>query len=197
MAKKKRAYHHGDLRATLIAIGLKIVAQKGVQALTLREIGARAGVSRMAAYRHFANKHDLVYAISEAGFAQFAEAISAAKHSAAPDFASRMSAMAVAYVRFADEHRAYYDVMFGAEELGHDTQAPPDSAGARGFAILVDTIREGQESGDVQAGEPAVLARFVWSVVHGISTLQLGRDPKFTRLCAELVRTGLAPRAIS
>jgi AcrR family transcriptional regulator len=194
MAKKKRAYHHGNLRQALIDIGLKIVAEKGVRALTLRELGTRAGVSRMAAYRHFANKHDLVFAISEAGFEQFANVLTVAKHSAPPDFASRMSAMAVAYVRFANEHRPYYDVMFSAEELGDDTQAPPDSAGARAFAVLVDTLREGQESGDVRAGDPVTLARFVWSVVHGASTLQLARDTAFTRLCSELIRTGLAPR---
>src|SRR5450755_4112149 len=127
MTKRKRAYHHGDLRATLIEMGLEIVEEKGVQALTLREIGARAGVSRMAAYRHFANKHDLICAISEAGFSQFADAIAAAKSSASPDFASRMSAMAAAYVHFADEHRAYYDVMFGAAAIGHE--ASPDSEG--------------------------------------------------------------------
>ncbi len=193
MTRKKRAYHHGNLRAALVEIGLKIVAEKGVRALTLREIGTRAGVSRMAAYRHFANKHDLVYAIGEAGFAQFADALATAKCSAPPDFASRMSAMAVAYVRFANEHRASYDVMFGAEELGDESQAPPDSAGAQAFAILVDTLREGQASGDVRAGDPVALARFVWSVVHGVSTLPMGKDAEFTRLCAELARIGLRP----
>jgi AcrR family transcriptional regulator len=194
MARKKRTYHHPNLRATLIDNGLKIIEGKGVKALTLREIGTRAGVSRTAAYRHFTDKRDLVWAIAEAGFVEFAEALATAKRTAPPDFASRMTAMAVAYVRFAKERRAYYDVMFGAQEIDDETQAPPDSAGARAFAILVDTIREGQVTGDVRAGDPEALADFVWSVVHGISTLPLGQGNEFTHLCADLIGNGLTPR---
>lgn len=193
MAKKRRAYHHGNLRAALIEIGLKIVEEKGVRALTLREIGSRAGVSRMAAYRHFGNKHDLICAISEAGFREFADALTAARKSAPPDFASQMSAMFVAYVKFAREHRAYYDVMFDAEEHGDETEAPHDSEGARAFAILVDTIREGQESGNVRPGDPVALARFVWSAVHGISTLRFDQGDGFMQLSTQLIRAALAP----
>ena len=193
MARKGRAYHHGNLRAALIENGLKIVEEKGVRALTLREIGSLAGVSRMAAYRHFANKHDLICAIAEAGFHEFADALATATQSAAPDFGSRMSAMFAAYLKFAREHRAYYDVMFDAEELGDETQAPRDSEGARAFAILAGTIREGQESGDVREGDPDALARFVWSTVHGISTLHFDQDAGFMELSEELIRAALAP----
>ncbi len=193
MARKRRAYHHGNLRAVLIEIGLKIIEEKGVRALTLREIGSLAGVSRMAAYRHFANKHDLVCAIAEAGFHEFADALAAATHSAPPDFGSRMSAMFAAYLKFAREHRAYYDVMFDVEELGDEPQAPHDSEGARAFAILADTIREGQKRGDVRTGDPDALARFVWSTVHGISTLHFDQGDGFVPLSEELIREALAP----
>src|SRR3954469_25220545 len=77
-----RGYHHGNLRSALIEAGLELIQEKGAAALTLREIGARAGVSRMAAYRHFANKEDLLGAISEAGFQQFAAALTEAREKA-------------------------------------------------------------------------------------------------------------------
>src|SRR4051794_8355635 len=104
MRRKKappRPYHHGNLRAALIESGLDLIEEAGVRSLTLREIGARVGVSRTAAYRHFADKSELLAAISEAGFTQFADALEAARREAPQNFASRMSAMAVAYVRFA------------------------------------------------------------------------------------------------
>src|SRR2546427_401796 len=111
--KPVRKYHHGNLPAALIEAGLKLIEKRGVRSLTLREIGARVGVSRMAAYRHFADKTDLLAAISEAGFAQFADALELARSKAGKTFPSRLKAMALAYVRFAAEHPAYYEVMFG------------------------------------------------------------------------------------
>jgi AcrR family transcriptional regulator len=192
---RRSAYHHGNLRAALIEAGLELIEQKGVQALTLREIGALVGVSRSAAYRHFTDKAGLLAEICEAGFTQFADALAAARDSAHPDFASRISAMGVAYIRFAHDHRAHFEVMFGPLDV---PRASPQ--GARAFAVLENTIREGQQSGDVRRGDSAALARLVWSLVHGISMLRLERDlakpdgeAKFTLFCTDILRAGLAP----
>src|SRR5215212_5774767 len=65
---KKRAYHHGDLRRALLAEAVRIIAKKGVDALTLRSVGARLGVSRTALYRHFADKSALLAAVASEGF---------------------------------------------------------------------------------------------------------------------------------
>src|SRR5271155_3797955 len=83
-------YHHGNLRAALIDAGLKLIEEKGVRALTLREIGTRVGVSRMAAYRHFSDKAGLLNAISEVGFTQFADALEEACGAANADAFSRL-----------------------------------------------------------------------------------------------------------
>src|ERR1700730_8522877 len=102
-----KKYHHGHLRPALIATGLEVIAEKGVRALTLREIGTRAGVSRTAAYRHFSSKAELLFAISEAGFQQFGDALEEAARGAVDGFIPRMRAMGLAYVRFARKHAAY------------------------------------------------------------------------------------------
>src|SRR5262245_28673907 len=200
---KKRAplpYHHGNLPAALIEAGLKLIEKKGVRALTLREIGARVGVSRMAAYRHFSDKGQLLAAIREAGFEQFAEVLEAARSKAGQRFSSRMKAMALAYVRFAAEHPAYFEVMFGWRDA-HEGAAVPSRAGARAFGILEETIHEGQQRGLVRSEDPAMLARFVWASVHGISMLRLASDlsvdgagTHFVELCSEILKIGLAPK---
>jgi AcrR family transcriptional regulator len=195
--KPPRPYHHGNLREALIGAGLKLIAKKGVRALTLREIGASVGVSRMAAYRHFANKADLLAAIREAGFGLFADALDAARSKAGRAFAARLSAMALAYVRFAAEHPAYFEVMFSRT----DRPTPkPSPAGARAFGILEQTIREGQEAGDVRDGDSVQLARLVWAEVHGISMLGLAPDAgsngpgkRFVDLSSEILQKGLTP----
>jgi len=190
--KAKATYHHGNLREQLIECGLRLIQEKGIQALTLREIGSRLGVSRSAAYRHFEEKAAFLEAIREAGFIAFGDALLSAKEAAAPDFASRLDAMGAAYVRFATRHRAHFEVMFAEAP---DPRRASSAAGDRAFAILEDTIREGQSSGDVRPGDSKLLARAVWAQVHGVSMLRLDSDPStpgFAQFSSEIIRAGIA-----
>jgi len=184
--KRKGEYHHGNLRAELIECGLRLIQEKGIRALTLREIGSRLGVSRSAPYRHFADKAALLAAISEAGFTAFGDALQAARDGAEPNFASRMEAMGAAYVRFANEHRAHFEAMF-SEQLEPD--CPAAIAGQRAFGILEQTIREGQASGDVRPGDPILLAKGVWAMVHGVSMLRF--DAAFVRVATGILLNGI------
>jgi len=175
-------YHHGNLREVLIAEGAKIVEEKGVNALTLREISERAGVSRTAPYRHFADKSELLEAIREAGFTEFAEALESARDSATGRFAARLEAMGRAYLRFAEERRPYYQVMFG------ERRSRVNPVGDRAFGVLESLIRAGQASGDVRPGDSVAMAKIVWALVHGIATLRLDVNFKFA---SDILRTGL------
>jgi hypothetical protein len=58
---KQDRYHHGDLRRAVIEAALQLIAKKGIESLTLREIAQQVGVSRMAPYRHFESKAVLLF----------------------------------------------------------------------------------------------------------------------------------------
>jgi AcrR family transcriptional regulator len=195
--KPSTSYHHGDLRAALIECGLELIQQGGIRALTLREIGTRLGVSRSAAYRHFKDKAALLSAISEAGFLEFENIVKAARKDAGDDFASQMDALALAYARFANEHRAEIEVMSAAVlEAGEVTAA----GGGGNLRIVEDMIRQGQERGEIRQGDPALLARVVWALVHGASLLPRegnSAEPSFIRFSAEVLRSGLSDRQMS
>ena len=107
--------------------------------------------------------------------------------------------MAFAYIRFAMEHPAHIEVMFGSEGLTADHEI---EAGARAFGILVETIAEGQSSGDVRPGDPVMLAQVVWSQVHGMSMLRLATDlsvdgsgTQLVKSSSEILLAGLRPQA--
>jgi AcrR family transcriptional regulator len=196
-AKVKRSYHHGNLRAALIEAGLALVAEKGVRALTLREIGAKVGVSRMAAYRHFADKAQLLAAIRAVGFERFVEALEEGRSVSAKDVRLRLSGMGVAYVRFARQHPAYFEVMFGVPP---EAESPEEcEAEKRAFQILKETVVEGQTKGFLRPGDARLMAHALWSLVHGMSALKLdqlaqaeGVDPdKFVIACSDLLLIGL------
>ena len=191
--KPKPPYHHGNLRAALIQNGLELIEEKGIHALTLREIGSRLGVSRAAPYRHFKDKADLLAAISQAEFVEFGKVLEAAKQNAGSGFAAQMDAMAVACVRFANEHRAQFEVMYAALLEGGGSA----EGSGRGFALVEETIREAQQRGEVRPGDPALLARVVWALVHGASVLHMDGDdldPHFIRFSGEVLRSGLSSR---
>lgn len=66
-AAPKRIYHHGNLRAALIAAAVALVEEAGVEGVTIREAARRAGVSSGAPFRHFTTKQDLILAVAEDG----------------------------------------------------------------------------------------------------------------------------------
>jgi hypothetical protein len=126
---------------------------------------------------------------------RFSAALDAAKADAASDFRSQLSAMALAYVRFAASHRSHYEVMFSE---GSEPIRVASDAAKRAFEILEQTIRDGQRTGAVREGDPVALARHVWAQVHGISMLHLepdlsarGAGTRFVLFCSDLLQTGL------
>jgi AcrR family transcriptional regulator len=186
LKKRKTDYHHGHLRAALVECGLDLIEEQGIPALTLREIGKRLRVSRTAPYAHFKDKAALLAAIREAGYVEFGKTLEAAQIGAA-GFAAQMDAFSLAYFRFAKEHPAHFEVMFNALlEGGAAAESGPV------FTMLTDTIREAQQRGEVRPGDPALLARVVWALVHGASMLQRDRtEPQFIRFSNEVLRSGL------
>jgi len=188
LRKRKTDYHHGHLRAALVECGLDLIEEQGIPALTLREIGKRLRVSRTAPYAHFKDKAALLAAIREAGFIEFGKTLEAAQKGAA-GFAAQMDAFSIAYFRFAKEHPAHFEVLFNALlEAGGGAAAESGPV----FTMLTDTIRTAQQQGEVRPGDPALLARVVWALVHGASMLQRDRtEPQFIRFSNEVLRSGL------
>ena len=75
MARRRKTYHHGNLRRALLDGALRLVEDQGAEALTLRAAARRAGVSQAAPYRHFADKQALLAAVAEEGFRALTEAM--------------------------------------------------------------------------------------------------------------------------
>jgi AcrR family transcriptional regulator len=200
--RKKRAghYHHGDLRRALIDQALRTIDEHGVEALTLRSVGEALGVSRTALYRHFPDKQTLVAAVAREGFRALRLALVDAWERAGRGQAG-FQAMGEAYLQFAMTHPAHYRVMFGrfVESGACDPALIQEAQGA--FQALVDAIVDQQHERLVRNDDPIMLARFVWSVVHGIAMLTIdGQLPEpeeagvlLNRYASERLRAAVAP----
>lgn len=105
--------HHGDLRNTLLRAALELVAERGPHGFTLAEASRRAEVSVAAPYKHFADRETLLAELATQGYreqrARFAAALDGSE-----DPVEQLAAFASAYVRFAAEEPALFDVTFHA-----------------------------------------------------------------------------------
>jgi AcrR family transcriptional regulator len=170
--KKKRAgsYHHGDLRRALVEEAVRTIQTHGVETLTLRTVGERLGVSRTALYRHFADKPALLAAVGREGFRMLRLTLTEAWEQNGRG-REGFEAMGIAYVRFAADHPSHYRVMFGGFIESCEKDAAFIEEATAAFQVLVDSLLEQQRAGLVRNDDPLLLARMIWSLVHGIAML--------------------------
>ena len=171
-----KPYHHGNLRETLLQSAIRLIAEVGPTAFTLREVARQAGVSHNAPYRHFQDKGALLAAVATQGYGELTDAMleAAGKESNVLD---RLKRAGLAYVSFALRRPEHFTVMFDAP---FSKQTHPEAADAaeRAFSVLMSLVRGCQEKKQLMSGDPLDLALLAWSMVHGIAKLAItGRLP--------------------
>lgn len=156
------SYHHGDLKAVILTHAATLVAERGADGVSLRELARAAGVSHAAPAHHFTDRRGLFTALAAQGWRQLAGALAGAR----PEFLDA----AVAYVQFAVDHPGHYAVMFDRSLVHSDDPdliAAQVTAGAElaaGVATLSDPLA---------AEDPEAAGLAAWSLVHGFAMLWL------------------------
>ncbi len=153
------------LRARLVDAGVGLLAAEGVQALTLREIARRAGVSHGAPRRHFPTHVALLSAIARRGYAELAERVAGA--AADGDARTRLTALSRAYLGFAAEHPGMFELMFRHDLLESDGLGLRETSLPL-FDVLVGLVAE---VGPASGAGARVVAGALWANLHGIAQL--------------------------
>jgi len=166
-AVARGGYHHGDLRRHLIAVGERLLEERGVEGFTLRECARRAGVSPSAPSHHFGSVTGLLTAIATVGFDGLTAAQEAALAGSGDGPGARLRAIGGAYIRYAVAHPARFRVAFGHLPLDKSDPALA-AAGARALGVL----RRELAAMNATAGDDETAAvAFAWSAVHGYAGL--------------------------
>ena len=161
-------YHHGDLRAALLATAEARIRASGPASVSLRGLARDLGVSHAAPAHHFGTLRGLFTALATEGHRLMGEAMERAQRSGG------FAEVGVAYVAFAVDHPAHFGVMFTPDLLELDDPGLAAAraatlgqlgAGARGVAP------GGAAGSRVPGAAAAALA--AWSLVHGLATLHL------------------------
>jgi AcrR family transcriptional regulator len=158
-----RPYHHGDLRAALLAAAEDELAERGMEAFSLRSVAKRAGVSHAAPAHHFGDAQGLLTALAAEGFRQFLAAQAARETLADPDPASQLVAAGMGYIDFARTRPTLFRLLWQSKRPDFDNPDLKQSAVAA-FDHLVNQVA--LAGGRTTSDEAAV-----WAIAHGLADL--------------------------
>ena len=162
------SYHHGDLANAVIEAGLRRVRQRGLDAVSGRELAGVVGVAPSAIYRHFADKDQLRAAIAQAAREQLARAMSQPK--------ARKLTKASAYARFRAIGEAYIEFALSEPRLyaaAFSDCRPSREDSPSGWSILAEALDALVATGAMPRSRRAGAELVAWSAAHGISDLLL------------------------
>ncbi len=196
-----RPYHHGDLRASLVATASRLLECEGAAALSLRRVAREAGVSHTAPYRHFRDKHELLEAVAADGFRALESQLESIATRHPNDLRRQIVESCRAYVAETLAHPERTHLMFGGFLDPSRRSDELSAAIEESFASFVATIRRGE--GIIFRDLPTrdlVLA--LWSATHGLALLgsagqlvSAGEPEDLVERLVELLLSGLASQA--
>ena len=161
-------------RDRILASARALYLEGGVEAVTMRSVAERVGVTATALYRHFDGKEDLIGEVITGAFETFGSYLYRSLDGRTP--MERFTQSGEAYLDFALEQREIYRTIFmtpipkrkGADEPAKRRQDPHST-----FQFLMDRIRECMEAGDLRRDDPEAVALSVWAHNHGLVSLHI------------------------
>jgi AcrR family transcriptional regulator len=176
-----RSYHHGQLHEALLEAGVELARTGGPDALVVRELSRRVGVSHNAAYRHFPDREALVAHVAARCMALLALLI----ERRVADVPRQRSRAALATARLRACGRAYVEFALTQPGLFRSAFSPPNpysgvvaemgtgESGLGPYELLGARLDELVEVGTLPPERRPGAELSAWSSVHGYAALLL------------------------
>jgi AcrR family transcriptional regulator len=169
--------HGDDLRADILAAAGELLAETGDQdAVSIRAVADRVGVSAPSIYLHFPDKETLLTAVCVEAFTELDVRLAAATERV-DDCVEAIAAQGRTYVEFALERPEHYRLML-MRRPGRELDAPTEAelTAVAGLGRVIERISAAQAAGRLPPDEdPARVALVLWSAVHGIASLLIAK----------------------
>lgn len=158
-----------SLKEACLRAAHEVIAEQGVERLSLRDVARRLGVSHQAPYKHFASRDHLLAEVIRRCFEQFAAALDARPHHAEPH--ADLGALGRAYLAYAAAHPLEYRLMFGTPwpEPAQHPALVRDAVHA--LDVLRSVLRRVHGGGAAQRAAVDRDAMFIWSTMHGLAAI--------------------------
>ncbi|MCT9005765.1 TetR/AcrR family transcriptional regulator [Streptomyces rhizosphaerihabitans] len=164
--QERKQRERAERERLIVATARELAERQGWDAVTTRRLAERIEYSQPVLYSHFRGKREIIGAVALEGAAELAAAVRAAT-STVDGPRERVTALALAYLDFAERNPAVYDAIFqldGGLAFAHeDTPEPLKDA----FAALLESL--GEVAGD--GVHPGLFTEVFWASLHGLATL--------------------------
>jgi AcrR family transcriptional regulator len=154
----------GSTREAILAAAERIVSRGGEDALSIRELCARVGVTAPTVYHHFGDKDGLLREVVDACFAEFDQALVAGPMPSDP--VAVLAWGLDRYVAYGVAHPAHYRLLFARR------RKKPTPAAIRSYGKLEDSIRAIEAVGRLAMPVPEA-AQAAWAAMHGVTMLAI------------------------
>lgn len=167
------------LRAQLIASASELLASGHTESeLSLRRVARQAGVAATSVYLHFADREELLWGVTEAGFEALVRVLDEATLPEDDSPTALLRARAMAFCRYGLENPGQFRLLFCAERVDKEPRPLAGLPGAQVFAQLEEAVSRGlQPTGNV-ASRSFLITTLLWASLHGIVSLRLDK-PQF------------------
>jgi AcrR family transcriptional regulator len=163
--KPLNTYHHGDLRDALVHAALREAEQGGPEAISLKALAKKLGVSQPAPYRHFADREALLSAVTAEAFRQFSATLREAVSK--PSKRSKLSRLAQAALAFGLRRNGIYRLMFASRTMACASKGSElHTAAMETFALVLEAL-EAPAVGLLRERH----ALQIWAALHGVIML--------------------------
>lgn len=180
-AEAGAAYHHGNLRAALVAQALELAAEGGIEAVSMRETARRAGVSPAAPFRHFPDKVALMTAVAEEAMRRFrAEIAAGLAREASDDPIRRIRAVGQAFLDWARRNPTHFEIISSRRSIDFDGSPSlrPDNAAIQ--AQVAALLQEASRRGLLRVDDPELIRLTGRALVYGLARMLIdGQFPNW------------------
>jgi AcrR family transcriptional regulator len=181
--KPLNTYHHGDLRDALVQAALVEAERGGPEAISIKALAAKLGVSQPAPYRHFADREALLEAVTAEAFRQFNAVLR--ESTGKPSKQSKLSRLAQATLAFGLRRNGIYRLMFASRTMACSPKGGElHHAAMETFGLLLEAL-EAPAVGFLRERQ----ALKIWAALHGV--IMLAEQGLFTGQVAHVSREEL------
>lgn len=173
-----------EMRKLILEAAMQLFIEEGYENVSIRKIADKIEYSPSSIYNYFPDKGDIFYELHREGFNLFYERQLSIQHIKDP--VEKLIAHGRIYIEFAKNYPEYYDLMFIARSPGckiHENEKW--DCGDRSFYLLIQNTQECKDAGYFAGQDTNSVAFFMWSLIHGVTSLYLRRSLILEKLNAK------------
>jgi AcrR family transcriptional regulator len=169
---KTRSARTADLREACLVAAQEVIAERGIENLSLREVARKLGVSHQAPYKHYASRDHLLAEVMRRCFQRFAAHLDARPRFDDPE--QDLESLGLQYLTYARQHPLEYRLMFSTTWPSAAEQPELVRDATHAFDVLRDVLRRLHGDGPAMRETVDLDALYIWSTMHGLAGVMNG-----------------------